>query len=284
MKALFDRVTIIGLGLLGGSLALALRERKLVREIIGVARRRETLRLAISDGVIDKGGVEPALGISGSDLVVLASPVEAMPSLVENAIKGFSPGCLLTDVGSVKGILSKTLPQLLPADVEYIGSHPMAGSHLQGLSNSKADLFMGATCVMTPIRGTSIQACERLRDLWEGVGMRVVERSPEVHDTEVAWVSHGPHALAFAFAKALEEAPASAAQLRGSGFRDFMRIARSDGNLWSGILRENAEPIREVVEKVMLRINEFLEILDRNDAQELSRWIEEGRKKVETVD
>ena len=282
MKTLFERVTIIGLGLLGGSLALALRERNLVKEIVGVARRHETWELALAEGVIDKGGTDPTVGVTGSDLVILASPVEAMPAIVAGAKEGFSQGSLLTDVGSVKELLVQKLPQLLPPGVEFLGSHPMAGSHLQGLANSKSNLFESATCVLTPVAGTSTGALERLRSLWEGVGMQVIERSPEVHDAEVAWVSHGPHAVAFAFAKALGEAAPSALQLRGSGFRDFIRIARSDGRLWSGILSENALPTRQVVEKVIKRLDEFLDVLDGKNKEELSRWIDEGRKEVET--
>jgi len=282
--AIFERVTVIGLGLLGGSLALALRERGLAKEIIGVSRVDETWRRALAQGVVDRGTTDPADGVAGAEFVVLASPVDVMAALVKRAAKAFGAGCLLTDVGSVKGPLAESLPPLLPEGVEYLGSHPMAGSHETGLKHARADLFSGAVCVLTPTQDSSAEALLRLRTVWGALGMRLEERSPELHDREVAWVSHAPHAAAFAFAEALSDAPESAAKLRGTGFRDFVRIARSDPDLWAGILAENADSTGEVVERVVSSLKEVSRLLSQGDREGLSRWIAKGRDAIENGD
>ncbi len=280
MMALFERVAVMGLGLLGGSIALALRERGLAKEIVGVSRSAGALADAESRGAIDRGTDSPEAGAAGAELVILACPVEAMPALLEAAAPGLRPGALVTDVGSVKGALARSLPPLLPDGVIYVGSHPMAGSHLRGFDHARADLLDGAACVVTPTAGSDEAAVVRLRALWAGLGMRVEERDPDEHDLEVAWISHAPHAVAFAFAAALEKGPAGAARLRGGGFRDFTRIARSDASLWAEILGENGEATRAVVSEVARELAHLAEALAEDDREALRLQIEKGRAAI----
>jgi len=244
MTALFRRMAVVGLGLLGGSAALAARERGVVETVVGSARRQAPLERALERGLVDE--VLPvAEAVRDADLVVLATPVSTMAPVLREVAPGIAPGALVTDVGSVKGPLVDTLPGLLPAGVHFVGSHPMAGSHEKGVDHARGDLFDGACCVVTPSPDTDPAVRDRLVAFWGALGSRVVLRAPRAHDLEVAWVSHLPHVLAFAYAHALAAAPAGAAELAGAGFHDFVRIARSDSELWADILGMNRKSLAQ---------------------------------------
>src|SRR5690606_9959404 len=178
----FERLAVLGLGLLGGSLAWAARSRRIAGEVVGCGRRPEPLRRARERGLVDRSEAAPAAAVAGADLVVLACPVGAMERLLVDAGPGLAPGALVTDVGSVKGALADTLPGLLPPGVRYVGSHPMAGSHEKGPDHARADLFEGAVCVVTPVAGDPPEAVERIEGLWRALGARVVRRDPAGHD------------------------------------------------------------------------------------------------------
>src|SRR5690606_17292264 len=182
--------------------------------------------------------------------------------LLADAGPALAPGALVTDVGSVKGVLADTLPGLLPPGVHYVGSHPMAGSHEKGPDHARPDLFEGAACVVTPVPGDPPEAVERIEGLWRALGARVVRRDPAGHDREVAWMSHLPHVLAFAFARALAEAPPGARDVAGPGFRDFTRIARSDAELWADILVANAKALAGPLARVARELAEAARVLE----------------------
>jgi len=239
----FERIAVVGMGLLGGSVASAARSRGLARPVVGVSRGRDTAAAAQAAGLVDEGTAELAAGVAGADLVVLCTPVFAMAETLGRAAKHLAPGAIVTDVGSVKGRLVETLPGLLPPGVHYVGAHPMAGSHETGLRHARADLFEGAACVLTPTATTAPAALARVRAFWAALGARLFERDPAQHDAEVAWVSHLPHAVAFAYAASLAGAPPAAFALKGAGFRDFTRIAASDPELWADILATNAKAL-----------------------------------------
>jgi prephenate dehydrogenase len=239
----FERVAIVGTGLLGGSVALAVRERRLAREVVAVVRRPEAQRDVVARGIADRAERDPAAGVRDADLVVLATPVHAMPGLLADLAPQLARDAIVTDVGSVKATLAESLPPLLPPSARYVGSHPMAGSDRTGYAHARAELFEGAACVVTPARPADPAAEERVIWFWRALGARVLRRSAQRHDEEVAWVSHAPHAIAFAFAAALEGAPASARELEGPGFRDFTRIAASDPAMWADILLHNKQAL-----------------------------------------
>jgi len=273
----FQKLAVIGLGLLGGSVALAAREAGLVGGVAAAGRRRAPLDEALARGVVDEIG-DIATAVSGADLVVLATPVGAMAQALEAAAPHLEPGTLVTDVGSVKGPLADMLPGLLPQGVEYVGSHPMAGSHEKGAAHARADLFHGACCVVTPIPGTDSAALARIRGFWEALGARVIERSPSVHDDEVAWVSHVPHVLAFAFAQALGQAPAQVGEMAGSGFRDFTRIANSDAELWGEILSSNTKALVRPVEAFRDALGELVRVIEHGDVEAQERFLSSARE------
>lgn len=280
----FERIAVLGLGLLGGSVALAARRAGLALRIAAAGRRRAPLEQALRSGVVDEIG-DVASAVTGADLVVLCSPVGAMPGLLEAAAPHLRPGALVTDVGSVKGILADRLPGLLPTGVSYVGAHPMAGSHRSGVAHASADLFDGACCVVTPGAGADAASVERVVAFWRALGAHVTRRSAADHDVDVAWVSHAPHALAFAFAHALAQAPTTAGELAGSGFRDFTRIARSDGEMWSEILDANRKALAGPLHAFSRSLAALAQAIEAGDVDSQERFLTQARRALsETTD
>ncbi len=278
----FERLAVLGLGLLGGSVAAAAKQRGLAREVVGAARRSAPLERALAAGLVDSVAT-PEQAVRGADLVVLGMPVGSMNQVVSNVASSLSSGCLVTDVGSVKGSVIETIPGLLPDGVEFVGAHPMAGSHLRGPDHARADLFEGATCVVTPRAGQDQAAVERVETFWRDLGARVVRRSPAVHDEEVAWVSHLPHLLAFAFADALNAAPDRVGKLAGSGFRDFTRIAQSDAELWGEILSLNGKALSGPLNHFSASLAKLARALEEGDDESLEKLLNQARLRLAEV-
>ncbi len=278
-----ERLVVVGMGLLGGSLARAARERGLAGRVVGLSRRREVAAEAVALGVTDEAHVDPRLAALGADLGVLCTPVPAMAASLRAIAPHLAANAIVTDVGSVKGPVVDLLPGLLPRGASFVGSHPMAGSHHTGLRHSRADLFEGAVCVVTPTASTPQQAVERVVGFWRALGAEVALRDPAAHDAEVAWVSHAPHALAFAFAHALASAPPAAGELAGAGFRDFTRIAASDPELWSEILVANRKSLSGPLAHVASRLAELAASLEAGDADAIHRFLATARDHLAAV-
>jgi prephenate dehydrogenase len=270
----FRRLAVLGLGLLGGSLALAARRRGVAARVAGAARRPDVRAAALARGAVDEAG-DAESAARGADLVVLATPLFAMPEVVRRIAPLLAPGAIVTDVGSVKAGLAEVLPGLLPSGVAYVGSHPMAGSHRSGFEHARADLFEGAACVVTDAPDAA--ARERVCGLWRALGARVVLRSAADHDAEVAWMSHLPHALAFAFAAALRGAPTRAFEVAGAGFRDFTRIAHSEPELWADILAANRKALAAPLQAAGQALAELARAIEAGDAEALERFLGAAR-------
>jgi prephenate dehydrogenase len=271
----FERIAIVGLGLLGGSAAAAIRRAKLARVVVGSSRSREAREFALRHHWVDEAAsaVEAA---RGADLVVLATPVFAMAGVLEEMASELRPPAIVTDVGSVKAQLAETLPGLLPSGVRYLGSHPMAGSHERGIEHAREDLFDNTTCVV--MEGGDLDAQERLSAFWSALGASVVIRNPVTHDEQVAWTSHIPHALAFGFSAAFRDAPAGSGDVVGGGFRDFTRIAQSDPELWGDILTANRKALVAPFGAVSQAFGELGRVIEANDPEGVERWIAEARE------
>lgn len=274
MSAVFGRITILGLGLLGGSVARAARARGAADVIAGATRRRDALEAARSSGVLDEIGA-PEEVVRDADLVVLATPVFAMAEMLRRIAPHLREGAIVTDVGSVKRVLHETLPGLLPRGIHYIGSHPMAGSHERGFTHSSADLFDGAPCIVTQTAPSD--ELDRLCAFWEALGARVHLRDPADHDAEVAWTSHVPHVLAYAFGEALCGAPEPAREVAGAGFRDFTRIARSEPELWGDILTANRKALSAPLQAAGEALARMARAIEANDSDALERTIAAAR-------
>jgi len=270
----FERIAVIGLGLLGGSVARAARERDAAKWIAAATRRRDALDAARAAGVLDVAGTPEEVCVD-ADLVVLATPVFAMAETVRRIAPHLRPGALVTDVGSVKRVLHESLPGLLPRGVSYIGSHPMAGSHHRGFAHARADLFDGAACIVTQTAPSEER--DRLCRFWQALGARVHLREPSDHDIEVSWMSHVPHVLAYAFAHALSAAPAAAHEVAGAGFRDFTRIARSEPELWGDILTANRKALSAPLQAAGEAIERMARAIEANDSDALEQIIGSAR-------
>lgn len=278
----FDRVAVLGLGLLGGSVALAARERGAGRSFAAAGRRREPLERGLAAGVVDEIG-DAAAAVRGADLVVLATPVPAMAAVLSSAAPHLREGALVTDVGSVKAPLTDILPGLLPEGARFVGSHPMAGGHLTGVEHARSDLFDGAVCAVTPLPDTPKHVSERIQGFWQQLGARVVLRDPAAHDAQVAWMSHAPHVIAFAFAESLAPAPAAALSLAGTGFRDFTRIAGSDAELWGDILRANRKALAGPLDAFGQALSRLADAVERDDAEAVEQFLASARSHLARV-
>ena len=279
MSAPFSRIAVLGLGLLGGSVALAARRRGVADRVAGATRRRDVLDAALASGAVDEVGSFEEV-VRDAELVVLSTPLFAMGEVVARIAPHLREGTLLTDVGSVKAPLVEMLPGLLPRGVVYVGAHPMAGSHLRGFEAAREDLFEGAPCVVT---ASDAPGAERVCDFWRALGCRLVLRDPTAHDSEVAWMSHLPHVLAFAFAAALEAAPEGAGDVAGSGFRDFTRIAHSDPELWAEILAANRKAVVPPLQEVATVLARLARAIEANDVEAVERDIAAGRSALAGV-
>jgi len=268
---------VVGLGLLGGSVALAARRRGVARTVVGATRSADARAAALARGAVD-AVAEPAEAARGADLVVLATPVGVMERVLRDLAPSLRSGAVVTDVGSVKAPLVETLPGLLPAGCTYVGSHPMAGGHDRGMEAAREDLLEGSVCVVTEAPSADASAAsERVARFWSALGARVVRRPAEGHDAEVAWVSHLPHVLAFAFARSLAGAPPGSGELASGGFRDFTRIAHSDPELWADILTVNRKALAAPLGAAGAALGELARALEAGDAEGVERLLSAAR-------
>lgn len=273
MRGDFPNITILGGGLLGGSLALALLRLENPPAVRLWARRPETAAEALAVGI---SGVTTDLAeaVASADLVVLAVPVGAMPALVAAAIAAGLPAtCLITDVGSVKGHPHTTLkPVLSGTKIAFIGSHPMAGSERNGLSAASPDLFEGAACLLTNddhVIGTRAAALERF---WQSVGCRTAWMSAVIHDALVARISHLPHIIAASGARISLKDPAEG-KFGGGGLRDTTRVAGGNPEMWAEILMENREAITGPLRETIADLREFLASLESGGQESVREWL-----------
>lgn len=272
---LFDTLTILGVGLLGGSLGLAAKARGLVRHVVGVGRDAARLSEAKAAGTIDDFATDITAGVRTADLVVVCTPVDLIPNQVREVAEAAKPGCLITDVGSTKAEIVAALRNKLPARVTFVGSHPMAGSEKKGSTFATADLFQNRVTIVTPTPETPAPAVNRVRELWERVGCRVATMTPEEHDRAVAFVSHLPHVVAAALAGAVD--PQLLAVSAG-GFRDTTRVAGASAAIWEPIFRTNRGEVLAACAAYARRFAAFQTLLEADDGPGLIEWLNEGKR------
>jgi len=245
------RLTIIGVGLIGGSLARALRRANACDEIVGCGRDEAHLQKAVELGVIDRYEVDPAAAVSGADVVVLAVPLRAMVTVLQQMAPGLSSDAVITDVGSAKGcVVEEARAVLGNRFCDFVPGHPIAGTEKSGVEASFAELFDGRGVILTPVSETDPDKCARMRAMWQVAGANVSEMEVLHHDEVLAATSHLPHLLAFSLVNtlaSLEESKEIFAFAAG-GFRDFTRIASSDPLMWRDICMENRDALLEVLE------------------------------------
>jgi prephenate dehydrogenase len=235
----FERAAIAGVGLIGGSLALAARDAGLMTEIVGLSRRPETLAEARRRGIIDRASTDPAEAAQGADLLVLAVPVRAMAAVARQCLPVLAPEAIVTDVGSVKLSVVRELDALIPSG-RFVGAHPIAGTEEQGPAAADSTLFRDKPCIITPTARTDVHAADRIAEMWQAVGMRVERMAPERHDEILAAVSHLPHMVAFAMVNTVAARGIDAPRYAGGSLKDATRVAASSVEMWRDILLANA--------------------------------------------
>jgi prephenate dehydrogenase len=270
----FERVVIAGVGLIGGSLALAARRAGLVGEIVGFGRTRENLDIALTRGLVDRVSQDPLEAARGADLLVLAVPVAATAKVAQSMAGVLAPGAVVTDAGSVKARVVREVSSVLPAGVRFVGAHPIAGTEDSGAAAARHDLYDGCRCILTPTGETDADALERVEALWRGVGAQVERMSPERHDEILAWVSHVPHMLAYAL---MATAPADTHSYAGPSFRDVTRVAASPVEMWRDILLYNDEALGRSLDGVLATLQSLRAAIRRGDAEAASQIFARAR-------
>ncbi|MBI4335693.1 MAG: prephenate dehydrogenase/arogenate dehydrogenase family protein [Candidatus Omnitrophica bacterium] len=230
----FNHVTIIGVGLIGGSIGLAIKKRRLAKEVVGVFRRSSTLGKALRRGAVDRGVMSIKDGVEGADLIILATPVSLIPAVAREVIIYAKKGALITDVGSTKKWIVKEIEAMTSA--LFVGSHPMAGSERAGVESARADLLKGSPCIITRTAATDRAALAKITDFWRMLGAKVAVMSPGAHDRSVSFISHLPHIVAFGLAGSV---PMGELKYAAEGFKDTTRVAMSEPELWADIFLTN---------------------------------------------
>ena len=263
---LVERLAIIGVGLIGGSLALALKEAGAVGQVVGCGRGRPNLEKALELGVIDSYTREPAEAVRDADVIFLATPVKSLAEVAREIMPALKPGAVLTDGGSVKGAVVAAIEPLLRDDVYFVPGHPIAGTEKSGAEAAFASLYRGKRCILTPLAETSERAVDLVERIWRCAGSHVERMSLEKHDKVLAAISHLPHMVAYSLVNAVgsyDHYEENILEYSAGGFRDFTRIASSDPTMW----RDIAETNRDALLEMMSQFERFFAEL-KNDVAE----------------
>jgi len=278
-----NKIVIFGVGLIGGSVALALKKTGVAPKIVGVGRKIENLQTAINLGVIDEAEADIAKAVGDADLVLIATPVAQTQKILEAIIPHLSQSTVVTDAGSTKSdiaqyVMNASKQAKNPEHFlsQFVGGHPIAGAEKSGVTAAKEDLFIGKNVVLTPNEKTSLEAIKLVSELWQTTGANVSEMTAQTHDQIFAAVSHLPHLLAFALVNNLANRP-NAKQLfdfAASGFRDFTRIAGSSPEMWRDISLANKTALLNELEAYQAEISALQNLLKNEDSQGLQAMFE----------
>ena len=282
MKLHFNQAVIIGVGLIGGSLGMILRRKQLASTVVGVGRRIENLKTAVSVGAIDRYVVDPREAVKDADLVILATPVDTYESHLKEWASCLRPGAIVTDVGSVKGDLVVRSERQIPRGVHFVGAHPIAGKEKTGAAAGSEDLFSGRRCILTPTQQTDPQALERVQALWQEAGAVVLTMDPQLHDKILGAVSHLPHVAAFALMNALVDIRSELPALdlsghSGGGLRDTTRIAASSPEMWRDIFLWNRENVVACICAYERSLGELRKLIQTGDAAGIEKMLERAK-------
>lgn len=282
---LFNKVAIVGMGLLGGSLGRALREFRVASCVAGYARRLATLDECRQVGAADLASTDLAEVVKDAEIVVLCTPIGQMADLASDCLPFLRQGTVLTDVGSAKASVVNAIEPLVEGTgITFVGGHPMAGSEQTGVLASKPDLYVHARCVVTPTQRTPASAVARIHQLWQSVGGRTLEMTPANHDLWVARASHLPQVLASVLAHhVLDPAhPSGVRDLCATGFKDTSRLASGSPEMWRDIALSNSDAIRATIESWRAELAHLEAALTRKDARAIDQFLREARDRRES--
>ncbi|MFA5500488.1 MAG: prephenate dehydrogenase [Candidatus Omnitrophota bacterium] len=274
----FNKVAIIGVGLIGGSVGLAIRKKRLAREVIGVFRRASTLKKALKAKAVTRATMSIGEGVKAADLIIVAAPVYSIPALVKEAAKHAKKGAIITDVGSTKTWILNNVEKILKnsRSIYFVGSHPMAGSEHASVEFARADLLSGAPCIVTKDAKTDKAALKKVISFWASVGAKVKVLSPEAHDRSVSLISHLPHIVAFALAGAV---PEKELQYAAEGFKDTTRVASSDPALWADIFLTNSKEIAKAARLFKKYCKDILGAVESGDYPKMVSVLKRAKAK-----
>jgi len=281
---MFNRITILGVGLLGASFALALKKNGLCSTITGCGRNRGNLQKAKERNIIDSFEQDPVAACRDSDLIMLSAPAGSFARLAKAIAPVLKKGAVLTDVGSVKGKLVREIEKMMPKDVHYIGGHPIAGSDRSGIDSASAELFRNTRCVITPTENSDPSALDKIQNLWKALGSEIIILNPEEHDRIYASVSHLPHLIAYAMVNTVADMDRSYLDFSGKGFMDSTRIACSSEELWNDICLLNRDNIVEVLAVFQKKLDMLDQYLKAGDSDSLKAEFRKARILRKNID
>ena len=282
-ETLFRRLTLLGVGLIGSSVARVARKRgDIAGEIVANAHTEHSLSRVMELGIADRAEIDPARAVEGADCVMLCAPVGEFAALSERIAPHLARGAILTDVGSTKQSVIRDVEPLVPAGVHFVPAHPLAGTEHSGPDAGFAELFEGRWALITPIPGTERQAIDKVAELWRRCGSMVEEMEPSHHDRVLAVVSHLPHLIAFTICGTAddlaEETRNEVLQFAATGFRDFTRIAASDPVMWRDVFLNNREALLEMLARFMEDAQAMARAVRWGDAAYIEDKVQRGRK------
>ena len=268
MAVMFEKMVLAGVGLICGSLALDMRRRKLVNEVVGYGRSESNLKIAKKKGLIDSYFLRENDFPTGVDFLMMGTPVETIVPLTQAFLPKLAKDCIVSDVGSVKGEIVRGMEKLLPKHIAFVAGHPIAGSEQWGAQAARENLFVGHRCVLTPTKKTDKKALRKVAALWREVGAEVEIMPPDVHDRVLGVISHLPHVLVYALVNALNRTQLKGVDLKtycAGGFKDFTRIASSRPELWRDICLMNRRALGR-------SLSDYINYLEQ-----LNRWIRDEK-------
>lgn len=280
-KKLFGTVAIIGIGLIGSSIARGIKKYNIANKVVGYAKTLKTRKKAMDLGYMDQVFDSASDAIQNANLVILCVPVGANRDIMIEISDNLSEGTILTDVGSVKAEVIKQLHDIVPDRVSFVPAHPIAGTEFSGPESGFAELFDNKWCVLTPYEKCRKQDVEKVKNFWERLGMNVDEMSPEYHDLVLAITSHIPHLIAYNIVgtatNLAEITRREVTKYAAGGFRDFTRIASSDPIMWRDIFLNNQEAVLEMLDKFSDDLSSLREAIKKKDGQELQKYFTKTR-------
>ena len=275
-----EKVSLVGLGLLGGSLGLALNSIFPRVKRLGYSHRAVTRNKALNLGSVDDIVPDVADAVRDAQVVILASPIGTFESLMQQMAEHLAPGCIVTDVGSTKVLPVRWARKYFHRNIQFLGSHPMAGSEQRGVEFARADLFFGAPCILTPTKQTKKSTISFLKDFWQALGMRVQSMTPTEHDRVVARISHVPHLLASALVNVSDP---KELLLCGKGFLDATRIASGPPNVWRDIIMTNTKNTRTALGKLIKELTRMQSALEQENEKTIVKMLTDARETRNTL-
>ncbi len=274
----FKKTSLIGVGLIGASFALSLREEKICSTITGSGRTEKNLIAAREKGIIDTYSLNHAEACKDADLIVLATPVGSFNDIISEIRDSIRNGSIVIDVGSTKRDFIKNIETQIPKDVFFVSTHPIAGSDRSGIAAARPDLFKDALCIITPTDKTNEEALTKVKELWKQIGARVMSMTPEEHDRVFSSVSHVPHIAASAIVKTIADINKSYIDFAGSGFRDTTRIAMSSPELWVDICKSNKQNMIDHIGILINNLESIKTMLKENDYEALRSFLNTAKE------